>query len=50
MNITYYPDNEEESKFKTTGEHSYGYIEKYNEERIDKKEYLDIIEKFRDFG
>ena len=48
MKITYYPDNEEDSKFKITGEHSYDCIEKYNEERTDKREYLDNFEKFRD--
>ena len=41
MKITYYPDNEEDAKFKITGEHSYECIEKYNEERTDKREYLD---------
>ena len=48
MKITYYPDNEEDSKFKITGEHSYDCIEKYNEERTDKREYLDNFEKFSD--
>ena len=39
MKITYYPDNAEGEQFKITGDHSYDYIKKFNEERSDKKKY-----------
>ena len=48
MKITYYPDKEDENKFKITGEHSYDCVRKYNEESSDKSEYLDNYDKFQD--
>ena len=48
MKITYYPDIKENEQYKITGEHSSECLKKYNEERSDKKKYLDEYESFKE--
>ena len=41
MKITFYPNKDEDEQFKITGEHTYECLKLYNENRSDKKIYLE---------
>lgn len=48
MKITFYPNKDEDEQFKTTGEHTHECLKLYNENRSDKKIYLESYENFKE--
>ena len=48
MKITFYPNKDEDEQFKITGGHTYECLKLYNENRSDKKIYLESYENFKE--